>query len=71
MVGFADSVQVSVEDELKVAGKEALIENQRTHFDNPPKVRSEIQHLVEIDNKVILHDKVWLDPSDGKGQDIV
>ena len=68
---FADQVQVYVASDLKVDGKENLSNNRAKHFENHPNVRSEIQHLVEIDNKVIMHDKVWLDKSDKIGQDIV
>lgn len=69
--GFADRVQVFVESEMKVDGIEALKKNRAKHFQNHPQVRSEIQHLVEIDNKVILHDKVWLTTEDKQGRDIV
>ncbi len=69
--GFDDNVQIFVESELKVNGKPQLIENRKNHFKNHPEVRSEIQHLVEIDNKVILHDKVWLSKDDLQGKDIV
>lgn len=68
---FDDSVQVFVESVLKVNGKQELIENRKHHFAKHPEVRSEIQHLVEIDNKVILHDKVWLSKEDQQGKDIV
>lgn len=69
--GFADNVQVFVESEMKVDGKESLTQNRAKHFESHPEVRSEIQHLVEIDNKVIMHDKVWLDTSDTVGKNIV
>lgn len=69
--GFADSVKVYVESDLKVNGRNDLKANRANHFEAHPEVRSEIQHLVEIDNKVILHDKVWLDQSDEIGQNIV
>ena len=69
--GFADNVQVYVESEMKVNGRKNLINNRARHFENHPNVRSEIQHLVEIDNKVIMHDKVWLDKTDREGQNIV
>ena len=68
---FSDNVQVYVELVLKINGKEALTVNWANHFQNHPDVRSEIQHLVEIDNKVIMHDKVWLRQSDIEGSDIV
>ncbi len=69
--GFADKVQVFVESEMKVDGKENLVKNRAKHFKNHPNVRSEIQHLVEIDNKVIMHDKVWLNEADEIGRNIV
>lgn len=69
--GFANDVQVFVESQMKVDGRENLRKNRAKHFETHPNVRSEIQHLVEIDNKVILHDKVWLNESDKVGQNIV
>lgn len=71
VTGFADDVKVFVESEMKVNGREAMKANRANHFMNHPDVKSEIQYLVEIDNKVIMHDKVWLNESDGIGQDIV
>jgi len=68
---FSDDVKVFVEGELKVSGKISLKTNRQNHFKNHPDVRSEIQHLVEIDNKVIMHDKVWLEKTDKNGRDIV
>lgn len=69
--GFAEHAQVFVESEMKIKDREELKANRANHFKNHPDVSSEIQHLVEIDNKVILHDKVWLDKSDKIGQNIV
>lgn len=69
--GFAQDVKVFVEADMKVDGRENLKLNRARHFEAHPDVRSAIQHLVEIDNKVILHDKVWLSPTDELGQDIV
>jgi len=71
VIGFADNVKVFVESEMKVNGREDMKANRANHFKSHPNVRSQIQHLVEIDNKVILHDKVWLDESDKIGQNIV
>lgn len=71
VLGFAENVKVFVESEMKVNGREDMKANRANHFKSHPNVRSEIQHLVEIDNKVILHDKVWLDESDKIGQNIV
>lgn len=68
---FSPDVKIILDSEVKVDGKTALQENRSKHFDSHPEVRSEIQHLVEIDDKVILHDKVWLNKNDKKGRDIV
>ena len=56
VAGFAENVQVFVESEIKVNGREDMKANRANHFKNHPDVRSEIQHLVEIDNRVVLHD---------------
>lgn len=71
VIGFSENVKVFVESKIKVDGRNDMKANRENHFKNHPNVRSEIQHLVEIDNKVILHDKVWLDESDKIGQNIV
>lgn len=69
--GFSDTIKVYVGNELKVVGKAALQENRAKHFERYPSTRSEIQHLVEIDEKVIMHDKVWLHSKELESQDIV
>ena len=71
VLNFSEKVQVFLEGELKIDGRDALRENRAKHFNNHPEVRSEIQHLVEIDNKVIMHDKVWLNNQEQIGQDII
>ena len=68
---FADNIQIYVESDLKIEGKSNLIANRANHFKTHPNVKSAIQHLVEIDNKVIMHDKVWLNGEEDKSQDIV
>ena len=67
---FAQDVEVYVDSDVKVKGKESLRLNREHHFKQHPEVRSEIQYLVEIDNKVVMHDKVWLTNSDDS-RDIV
>ncbi|NHF58601.1 nuclear transport factor 2 family protein [Flavobacteriaceae bacterium TP-CH-4] len=57
--------------ELRIDGLEALLNNRSDHFKRYPNVRNEIQHLAEIDNRVIMHDKVWLNPTVVEGSDIV
>jgi len=71
VMGFAENVQVVVASEVKIKGRNALRENRKRHFKSYPDLRSEIQNLVEIDNQVIMHDKVWLSASDKEGRDIV
>ncbi len=56
---------------LKVDGIEALYQNRAAHLKNHPKVRNEIQHLAEIDNRLIMHDKVWLSPDRKEGSSVV
>jgi hypothetical protein len=68
---FAKNVRVSVGSTLKVKGQNELKANRARHFKTYPNLRSEIQYLIEIDNKVIMHDKVWLNPSEERGKDIV
>ena len=60
-----------LEGELKIDGKEAFRKNRANHLKRFPNIHSEIQHLVEIDNKVIMHDKLWLRGKDGKVNNIV
>lgn len=57
--------------ELKIDGIEALYKNRADHLQNHPEVRNEIQHLAEIDNRLIMHDKVWLTKKRKKGSSVV
>ena len=57
--------------ELRVDGAEALYKNRAEHLKNHPEVRNEIQHLAEIDNRLIMHDKVWLSPERKEGSSVV
>ncbi len=56
---------------LRVDGIEALYKNRAEHLKNHPEVRNEIQHLAEIDNRLIMHDKVWLTPKKKDGSSVV
>ncbi|MGB5818401.1 MAG: nuclear transport factor 2 family protein [Saonia sp.] len=74
VMNFAEDVKVYLYEsdfELRIEGREAMRKNREAHFKRYPNVRNEIQHLVEIDNKVVMHDKVWLDPSVKEGSNIV
>ena len=68
---FAEDAKVYVDDDLKVDGKPALLANRTKHLQAYPGARSDIQHLVEIDHRVVMHDWVWLSGSDRRPYDIV
>ncbi|MBS9460921.1 hypothetical protein KIM67_00760 [Flagellimonas sp. 389] len=73
---FSDSVKVYMYEEdgsfvLRVDGKKALFKNREAHLKNHPQVRNEIQHLAEIDNRLIMHDIVWLAPKIKEGSSVV
>ncbi|WP_298317511.1 nuclear transport factor 2 family protein [uncultured Aquimarina sp.] len=57
--------------DLKVDGIEALYKNRAAHLKKHPDVRNEIQHLAEIDNRLVMHDKVWLTPKHKEPSNIV
>ncbi len=73
---FSKSIKVYMYGEngnfiLKVDGIEALYKNRAEHLKSHPEVRNEIQHLAEIDNRLIMHDKVWLTPDRKEGSSVV
>ncbi|WP_422859935.1 hypothetical protein ACOKFD_03210 [Flagellimonas sp. S174] len=73
---FSEKVKVYMYEEdgsfvLRVDGKEALFKNRKAHLLNHPQVRNEIQHLAEIDNRLIMHDIVWLTPESKEGSSVV
>ena len=59
------------EGAVLLEGREALRANRRAHFERFPKSWSEIQHLVEIEDIVVMHDRVWLNGKDGPSADLV
>ena len=76
VANFSENVKVYMygEDgnfELKIDGIEALYTNRAQHLKNHPEVRNEIQHLAEIDNRLIMHDKVWLTPDRKEGSSVI
>lgn len=73
---FSDDVKVYMDNEngtfeLKVDGIEDLFKNREQHLSNHPEVRNQIQHLAEIDNRLIMHDKVWLTEDKNEGSSVV
>lgn len=73
---FSDEVKIYMYEEdgnfeLKIDGIEALFKNRSEHLKNHPDVRNEIQHLAEIDNRLVMHDIVWLTPDRKEGSSVV
>ena len=56
---------------VRMTGRRAVEENRRHHFALYPQIRCEIQHLAEIGNVVIMHDRVWLTPETRTPGDVV
>jgi len=56
---------------IRLRGKQAIQANRENHFKTYPTARNELVHLVEIDNQVVMHDKVWLKGDESKPADIV
>lgn len=56
---------------VRLVGRDELRANRERHFKAYPQAVSEIQHLVEIGDKVIMHDRVWLHGKDQAAADIV
>lgn len=62
-----DDVEIYLGPRLRIQGKQVLRENRAKHFLKHPNIKSEIQHLVAIDDKIVMHDNVWLhDNKEGK-----
>ena len=66
-----DVVVTMYDGEVRLRGREAVRENRRAHFRNHPDARNKLVHLVEIDNRVVMHDKVWLHSDQAEPADIV
>ena len=60
----AENVIVQIYDgAVRITGRPMLQENRSRHFVLYPQIRCEIQHIVEIGDVAILHDRVWLNPN--------
>lgn len=69
---FSDDVIVRLyEGEVRVRGRQAMRANRQQHFERHPHVRNELLHLVAIDDRVIMHDRAWLDQRSGPPADVV
>jgi hypothetical protein len=68
---FSPDVEVRLFDgEVRIAGREALRENRRRHFERHPSIRAEIVALVRIDDRTVRWDRVRL-AAEGAAVDIV
>ncbi|MEM9529925.1 MAG: nuclear transport factor 2 family protein [Pseudomonadota bacterium] len=69
---LADEVVVSMyQGAVRLRGKNAVQDNRANHFRNYPEARNVLIHLVAIDNRVIMHDQVWLTAEQKDPADIV
>lgn len=68
---FAENAVVRLYDgPVRISGRSAIEENRRRHFAAHPNMRCELQHLVEIGDVVVMHDRVQL-TTDAEASDIV
>ncbi len=69
---FAPDVQIHMlHGALRIDGRDALRENRARHFQRYPNVRNELVHLVAIDQRVVMHDRVKLYSDQERWADIV
>ena len=58
---LANDVVVTLYDgAVRLRGRDAVKANREQHFLRFPNARNQLIHLVEIDNRVVMHDQVWL-----------
>ena len=56
----ADVIVKMYGGDIRLSGREAVIENRKSHFESNSNAKNLLIHLVEIDDRVIMHDQVWL-----------
>ena len=66
-----DVIVTMYDGEIRLRGKHAIQANRENHFQIFPNARNELVHLIEIDNRVVMHDKVWLNGNESQPSDIV
>ena len=66
-----DVIVTMYDGDVRLRGKQAIQANRENYFQIFPNARNELVHLVEIDNRVIMHDKVWLNGDKSQPSDIV
>lgn len=72
IANLAEDVIVKLyEGDVRIRGRQAVRENRMRHFERYPQLRGEPLHAVAIDDRVILHDRVWLDRRAGQPAEVV
>jgi hypothetical protein len=72
VANFAEGAIVRLYDgDVRVRGRQAMRENRMRHFERYPHVRDELRHVVAIDDRVVVHDRVWLDRRSSQPADVV
>ncbi|MFK7828759.1 MAG: nuclear transport factor 2 family protein [Congregibacter sp.] len=56
---------------VRLRGKAAIRKNRAQHFLSHPEARNVLIHLVEVDNRVVMHDQIWLTRDQSEPADIV
>lgn len=69
---LAQDVVVTMYDgETRLRGRDAVRQNRENHFRTHREARNELVHLIEIDDRVVMHDRVWLNAGVSRPADIV
>ncbi|MFK8016036.1 MAG: nuclear transport factor 2 family protein [Gammaproteobacteria bacterium] len=69
---LADDVIVTMYDgEVRLRGRDAVRANREQHFLSHSEARNKLVHLVAIDQRVVMHDQVWLRAGQANPADIV
>jgi len=69
---LADDVIVTMYDgDVRLRGRDAVRANREQHFLSHTQARNKLVHLVAIDQRVVMHDQVWLREGQPGPADIV
>jgi hypothetical protein len=72
VAAFAEDAEIRLYDgEVRLRGRSEIEQNRRRHFERYPDIRAEVLHLVEIGDRVVRHDRVWLAGEAAPAVDIV
>ena len=72
VANFADTVVLKLYDgTIRAVGRDAVRTNRTLHFERFPDIQAEVRHVVEVGDRVVLHDEVWLHGRGGASTQIV